>query len=106
MAGVASGGNRLSPNRNVTAVAGNGGDKWGANGGGIGPIGGGVAGQTGWDTKEANALSTGQTQTNYLTTGPATRGTPTRDVLSDMTRGALSAQAADTSLAPNASTAG
>lgn len=106
MAGSASGGNKLSPNRNVTAVAGNGGDKWGANGGGITPIGGGVAGQPGWDTPEANALTTGQTQTNYLTTGPATRGTPTRSILSDASRDALALGVADSSLTAGGSTAG
>lgn len=105
MSGVASGGNKLSPNRNVTAVAGNGGDKWGANGGGITPIGGGVAGQTGWDTPEDNALSTGQTQTNYLLAGTTPTNT-TRSILSDSSRGAYSLQNADSALPVGRSTAG
>jgi hypothetical protein len=105
MAGSASGGNKLSPNRNVTAVAGNGGDKWGANGGGITPIGGGVTGQAGWDTPEDNALTTGQTQTNYLVSGTAPR-TATRSILSDASRGVLPLGSADSSLPANGSNAG
>lgn len=42
MAGQASGGQQLTPNKNVTAPAGVGGDLWGANGGGITPVGGAV----------------------------------------------------------------
>jgi hypothetical protein len=39
VAGQASGGQTLTPNRNVSAPAGFGGDKWGAFGGGIAPVG-------------------------------------------------------------------
>ena len=38
MAGTATGGQALTPYQNVVAVAGVGGDKWGANGGGITPV--------------------------------------------------------------------
>lgn len=40
MAGTAVGGQQLTPYQNVTAPAGMGGDLWGANGGGITPVGG------------------------------------------------------------------
>lgn len=110
MAGIASGGNKLSPNPNVTAPAGFWGDQWGANGGGVTPIGGGVAGQTGWETKEANALSTGQTQGNYQTTGsaagPFTRNPATRDIMSDASRGQLSMRSADLNIPAGGSTVG
>lgn len=74
MAGQASGGQQLTPNRNVFAPAGISsgagigfGDRWGANGGGITPVGGGVTGQTGYDKSVAVTLSDGETATNYET---------------------------------------
>ena len=65
MAGQASGGQQLTPNPNVFARASLGGDVWGANGGGATAIGGGVAGQAGWDERIAPAQSRGQTAANY-----------------------------------------
>lgn len=67
MAGIPSGGQTLTPNPNVNAPAGFGGDLWGANGGGITPVGGGVTGQTGYDKPVAVTLSDAETQTNYQT---------------------------------------
>ena len=68
MAGTVLGGQTLTPNPNVTASAGMGGDRWGANGGGITPIGNGVGGQTGWNSPVAQTLSDGETATTYITT--------------------------------------
>jgi hypothetical protein len=67
MAGTVLGGQTLTPNPNVTASAGMGGDRWGANGGGITPIGNGVSGQTGWNSPVAQTLSDGETATTYIT---------------------------------------
>lgn len=38
MTGPVTGGQQLTPYQNVSAPAGNGGDQWGANGGGITPV--------------------------------------------------------------------
>lgn len=65
MTGSVSGGQKLTPNPNINAPAGRGDGRWGANGGGITPIGGGTSGQTGWDTPEGEALSRGITATTY-----------------------------------------
>lgn len=70
MAGQATGGQKLTPNRNVSAPAGIGGSLWGANGGGITPIGGGVSGQTGWDAPVAQTASDGETATNTIASSP------------------------------------
>jgi hypothetical protein len=67
MAGQVLGGQTLTPNRNVNAPAGTGGNLWGANGGAITPIGGGVSGQTGWNSPVAQTLADGETATNYIT---------------------------------------
>lgn len=56
MAGQASGGQNLTPNRNVSAPAGFGGDRWGANGGGITPMAG--------SKPVAATLADGETATN------------------------------------------
>jgi hypothetical protein len=64
MAGVASGGQTLTPIRNVVARAGKGGDLWGANGGAITPVGGGVAGQTGWIVPLKANASDGESDLN------------------------------------------
>jgi hypothetical protein len=61
-----AGGETWTPNPNVTAPAGVGGDKWGANGGGITPVGGGLIGQTGFDTPVKVTVSDGQRGLNYL----------------------------------------
>jgi hypothetical protein len=63
--GNASGGQQLTVNPNVNAPAGVGGDQWGANGGGITPIGGGVAGQDGWSPPLKVTLSDAQRQASY-----------------------------------------
>lgn len=65
MAGQASGGQKLKPNQNVNAPAGLGGDKWGANGGGITAIGNGVAGIQGWDAPVKATLSDSETADNF-----------------------------------------
>jgi hypothetical protein len=72
MSGVASGGQKLTPIKNVTARAGIGGSLWGANGGGITPIGGGVAGQTGWVVPLKANTSDGESDLN-TTAFPASR---------------------------------
>jgi hypothetical protein len=86
--GQASGGQQLTPNLNVTATAGLGGDRWGANGGGITPVGvdPGI-------TNVQQALSRGQREanTNYLLNSYGT----TQTVLADMATGAVSGQTAD-----------
>jgi hypothetical protein len=98
MAGQASGGQQLTPNNNVTAVAGMGGDVWGAFGGGAVPIGGGVSGQTGFGKPISATLSDGETATNYL------QGTPSVKALESNT--ALSGQTLDSALASGGSNAG
>ena len=67
MAGQVLGGQTLTPNRNVNAPAGMYGGLWGANGGGITPIGNGVSGQTGWNSPVAQTLADGETATTYIT---------------------------------------
>ena len=85
MAGQASGGQSLTPNRNVVAPAGIGGDLWGANGGGITPVGGGVNAIT--NVKQA--ISNGQRETNSLFDGNG------QTALAGMSNGAVSARTAD-----------
>jgi hypothetical protein len=93
MAGQAGGGQTLTPNRNVNAPAGFGGDKWGANGGGITPMGG--------SKPVAMTASDGETATNYLvsTQAPLT-------VMSQESLGALDRQTADSSLPAGGSNQG
>ena len=67
MAGQVLGGQKLTPNPNVNAPAGMYGGLWGANGGSITPIGGGVSGQTGWNSPVAQTLADGETATTYIT---------------------------------------
>jgi hypothetical protein len=69
------GGQKLGPrgqpgqlNPNVTASAGNGGDIWGANGGGVTPVGGGVTGQTGYDRPIMVTMSDAERRTTYQIT--------------------------------------
>ncbi len=59
MAGIPSGGQNLTPNNNVNAPAGVGGDKWGKFGGGIAAVGTGKP--------IASTLSDGETCRNYQT---------------------------------------
>jgi hypothetical protein len=104
LAGQASGGQKLTPNPNVTAVAGVGGDKWGANGGGITPIGGGVTGAKGWDERIAATLADGQTAANYQTN--SILGVATITALSQQGVGALSGSTFDDTLAVGNSNSG
>jgi hypothetical protein len=99
MAGQASGGQKLTPNRNVNAHAGVGGDVWGANGGGVTPVGGGVSGQTGYNKPVAITAADGETATNYIVTANS-------PVLGQENIGALSGQTADSSLAAGSSNSG
>lgn len=108
MAGQASGGQVLTPNPNVTAVAGMGGDVWGANGGGAVPIGGGATDQTGYVKPIAITPSDGETATNYIPSAlpAAAKGSPTRTVLGQESNTALSNQTLDSALASGGSNAG
>lgn len=85
MAGQASGGQSLTPNRNVNAPAGIGGDLWGANGGGIAPVGGGVNAVT--NVKQA--ISNGQRETNSVFDGNG------QNTLAGLSNGAVSVLTAD-----------
>lgn len=102
MAGAVSPGQVLTPNPNVYAPAGNGGDVWGANGGGQVAVGGGVTGQTGFTKPVAATLCDGETATNYLPPAPV----PLRSVLSSENSTALSGQTLDSSLASGGTNAG
>jgi hypothetical protein len=108
MAGQASGGQQLTPNRNVNAPAGFGGDLWGAYGGGITPVGGGVTGDQGWDAPIAKTLSDGETATNFeLNPVPlSSAGAPTQSVKSQVSDGALSERSFDDALPTGGSNAG
>jgi hypothetical protein len=66
--GPTSGGQLLTPNPNIVAPAGIGGDVWGALGGGVTPIGGGVCGQQGYDRPIAVTVSDGERAANYIVT--------------------------------------
>lgn len=99
MAGQASGGQQLTPNRDVTAPAGFGGDLWGANGGGIVPS----------TTKSIKqTLSDGETAGNYEQSPiPLTAlGAPTESVLSRASNARLSGQTLDSALAAGGSNQG
>lgn len=108
MAGQASGGQTLTPNPNVYAPGGIGGDRWGANGGGITPIGNGVTGPSGWDERVAATASDGQTAENLeLNPIPLTaRGAPTQSVKSQSSNGSLSQQSLDDALPGGGSNTG
>lgn len=78
MAGVATGGQTLTPPKNVTARAGFGGDIWGANGGAATPIGNGNVGmpdgRVAWAQPLEASLSNGETDGQTLTNpGPGNR---------------------------------
>ena len=108
MTGQASPGVTLTPNKNVVAPAGVGGDLWGANGGAITPVGGGVTGQTGWDERVAPAQSNGQTAANYeLSPIPIkAKGAPTQSVLTQRSAAQLAGTALDSALAAGGSNQG
>lgn len=97
-----NGGQTLTPNPNVYAAAGNGGDVWGANGGGATPIGGGATDQTGFVYPVAVAIGDAQLAANYLSDMPDT----TRSVLEQESDTLLSALALVTSLNSGGSNAG
>jgi hypothetical protein len=84
MAGQASGGQQLTPNPNVNAPAGIGGDLWGANGGGITPIGGGINGVT--NVKQTLSNGQRETNSNYI---------PGSTTLAGLSNGAVQCQTAD-----------
>lgn len=99
MAGQASGGQKLTPNRDVSAPAGFGGDKWGANGGAIAPC----------TTKSIKqTLSDGETVGNYEQNPiPVTLlGGPTESVLSKVSNAQLSGQTTDSALVAGGSNQG
>lgn len=93
MAGIVGGGQKLTPNPNVNAPAGRGGDKWGANGGGIAPIGG--------SKPIAATLSDGETAQNYQP--PAA---PPQALGQQISVAALNKQTTDSSVASGGSTQG
>jgi hypothetical protein len=102
MAGQASGGQKLTPNPNVNAPATAFGELWGANGGGITPIGGGATDQTGYVKPVAITPSDCETAVNYL---PSTPQMPS-SILGQESVGALSGQTRDSALASGGSNAG
>jgi hypothetical protein len=106
--GQASGGQTLTSNPNVSAPAGNGGDIWGANGGAVTPIGGGVTGQTGWDERVAPAQGRGLTAENYEQSPiPVTvKGAPTQSVLTQQANAALAGSSKDSALVAGGSNQG
>lgn len=104
MAGSVSPGQTLTPNPNVLAVAGMGGDVWGANGGGAIAVGGGAVDQTGYVKPIAITPSDCETATNYIPS--AVRATLVRTVLGQESTALLSGQALDSSLVAGGSNAG
>jgi hypothetical protein len=103
MSGGVSPGQKLTPNPNVQATAGMGGDVWGANGGGAVPIGGGATDQTGYVKPIAITPSDAETATNYI---PSTLRTNFPSVLGLESNAALSGQTKDSALASGGSNAG
>jgi hypothetical protein len=69
-------GQNLTANQNVNAPAGFGGDVWGANGGGVTPVGGGATDQTGYLKPVAITPASAETATNFLDTTLATANVP------------------------------
>jgi len=108
MAGQVSPGQKLTPNPNVLAVGGNGGDVWGINGGGAVAIGGGATDQTGYVKPVAITPSDCETATNYIPSAlPVTaKGPITRTVLGQENITQLSGQTQDSALASGGSNAG
>jgi|ERR1700731_3882603 len=105
MSGTVSPGQTLTPNPNVLAVAGTGGDTWGANGGGAVAIGGGAVDQTGYVKPIAITPSDCETATNYIPV-VVNRAPPARSVLGQENIGALSGQTLDSALAAGGRNAG
>lgn len=89
-------GQNLSPNPNVSAPAGYGGDTWGANGGDDTPVGGGATDQTGYIKPVVVTLCSAEAATNYLDPGLSTTNVPTqKSRLSNLNSDALSGQTQD-----------
>jgi len=89
-------GQNLSANPNVFAVAGMGGDVWGANGGGAVAIGGGATDQTGYLKSVVITPSSCETATNYLDPSVSTVNRPISDSrLGRQNKDALSGQTND-----------
>jgi hypothetical protein len=87
--GSASGGQNLTPNPNVLARAGYGGDVWGANGGGATPYG--------TATQVGATMSNGQRQANFLPGGNF--GTTTqRSVMGRLSNGEVSENQFDSTI--------
>jgi len=103
MAGTASVGQQLTPNPNVFAHAGTGGDTWGANGGGQVAAGGGVTDQTGYVKPIASTLCDGETATNYIAPAQIPR---TGSMLSRESNGSSSGQSLDNTIGGGGTNAG
>jgi hypothetical protein len=89
-------GQNLNANPNVTAPAGYGGDVWGANGGGIVPVGGGATGQTGYLKPVAITPASAESATNYQDPGLSTANQPLQQTrLGLLNSDALSGQTPD-----------
>jgi hypothetical protein len=96
MGGSAPVGQLLTPNPNVSAPAGMGGDKWGANGGDITPVGVGKP--------VAATLCNGETATNYIP--PPLIPLPASSVLARESNGSMSNQKLDSTIAGGGTSAG
>lgn len=96
----------LTPNSNVVAPAGIGGDLWGANGGGITPVGGGVTGQTGYSKPVKVTVSDGERAANYIISGGQNIAGAPVSVVGAMGNDTLSGQTLDSSLPAGDSTLG
>jgi len=107
VAGSVSPGQTLTPNLNVFAHAGFGGDTWGANGGGQVAVGGGATDQTGYVKPIAITIADGETAANYIPSAlPVTASTIVRTVLGQEGVALLSNQTLDNTLAAGGSNAG
>jgi hypothetical protein len=82
-----------------------GGDLWGANGGGITPVGGGVTGQAGWDERVGATVSDGQTAGNFQLNSTQ-RGQPMIPLQQQTSNAALSCGSFDDALPTGGSNQG
>lgn len=108
MAGQASG-QTLTPTFDTSnSPAGVGGSLWGAHGGGVTPVGGGVGGQLGYSRPVAITVSQGATAANYEQSPipVSANGAPTQSVLTQESNAVLSGQSADSALAAGGSNQG
>jgi hypothetical protein len=104
MAGTGSYGQKTTPNPNVFAPAGMGGDVWGANGGGAVAAGGGATDQTGYAKPIAITPSDCEMVLNYIPAVPPTVAALT--VMGQEANGLLSNQTPQSSLVSGGSNAG